>query len=110
MTSVVTRGGGSVSSDGQTGRHRGLCAAGTFDLANRDLLEAAILAASGNGAELVEIDFTQVRFIDAGVIRTLMSLRETLAARGCVLKVVAGVGPAAVVLDLTRTRAALCGE
>ena len=84
-------------------------AAGAFDLSNRRLLGDAIRTAAGNAPTVIEIDLGGVRFMDAGVIRILLGYRDQLHGIGCALRIVNANGLPARVLDLTRTRADLCG-
>ncbi len=79
-------------------------------MSNRELVGQAVRQAARTFPELVEVDLGDVRFIDAGVVRILMDCREALADVGCVLRVVGATGLPAMVLELTRTRAELCGE
>jgi len=61
---------------------------GEFDMANEQELSIAIHHAVISGHRLVVVDFGEVTFIDASVIRMLLHSLRLAESRGCVLNLV----------------------
>ena len=90
-----------------------LYAAGEYDIADEedlatDLCEVTDRAASC-GHRRIEIDFSSVTLISAGVVATLLRCQRYAAQRGNNLTLTNVIGLPAQVLEITGTRSRLCG-
>ncbi|MFI5914256.1 STAS domain-containing protein [Dactylosporangium sp. NPDC051541] len=92
------------------GRSVLVVAGGRLERLNRPQLAAALRTAIAGGAADVEVDIGRATLIHPAIVRALLDARELAAAHRCRFRVRDPTGLPARVLELTGTRATLCGR
>jgi anti-anti-sigma factor len=76
-------------------------AEGEIDLSTVDELRTAVRAAADGGVEKLQLDLTEVEFIDSAGLGGLLELRSTLRSRAVTLEISAGDGPVRQAMEIT---------
>ena len=84
---------------------------GELDMSNAGHLQQWITeAAARHPAAAIELDLTEVRFIDSTIIRALVTTHRTLTTGGRAFRVRGAAGPVARTLETTGVLATLTGD
>jgi anti-anti-sigma factor len=78
-----------------------VAAEGEIDLSTVDELRTAVRAAADGGVEKLQLDLTEVEFIDSAGLGGLLELRSTLRSRAVTLEISAGDGPVRQAMEIT---------
>jgi anti-anti-sigma regulatory factor len=109
MASADDRAGWVTTLHRQDNRTVLVAAGGRLERLNRPQLAAALRTAIAGGPDAVEVDIGRATLIDPAILRALLDARALAAEHGCRFRVLAPTGLPARVLEVTGTRAALCG-
>jgi anti-anti-sigma factor len=88
-----------IEYDGETLR---VCGVKELDAASAAGFHDAIKAAMTPAVRHIEIDLSDIAFLDSSGLGTLVALRKLTGRRGGVVRVLEPTGPAQQVLELTR--------
>ncbi len=91
-----------VQASVRNGRHT-LLLSGELDLAVAAELEATILGLCGEGVSAIELDLSQLTFMDSTGLRVMLGARELCAEHGYDFLVTPGSGQVQRLLELTGT-------
>jgi anti-anti-sigma factor len=96
----------SIADDGRTGRVQ---LGGELDLNGVDAVSAALDDLAERGVIAIEIDASELTFLDSSGLRALLAGRAQFQEKGARLRVVNASESITRVLDMTGTRSALEG-
>jgi anti-sigma B factor antagonist len=96
----------SIAGDGRTGR---LSLGGELDLNGVDAVSAALDEIAARDVTAIEVDASELTFLDSSGLRALLTGREQLQAKGIHLRVVNPSASIRRLLDMTATRSILEG-
>jgi anti-sigma B factor antagonist len=83
---------------------------GEFDLLNRDRLDSTVRQIIADGYANVQMDLSQVTFMDVSIVHALIRCWDQAAEQGCRLRVVDPSPTAQLILTATGTGAVLCPD
>jgi anti-anti-sigma factor len=78
-----------------------VAAEGEIDLSTVDELRNAVTTAADAGVDKLQLDLTEVEFIDSAGLGGLLELRSTLRSRSVTLQISAGEGPVRQAMEIT---------
>jgi anti-anti-sigma factor len=78
-----------------------VAAEGEIDLSTVDELRTAVTSAAADGVDTLQLDLTEIEFIDSAGLGGLLELRSTLRARSVTLQISAGDGPVRQAMEIT---------